>query len=364
MRRLAPLLALSALLLAAPAAPAATIGVVDGQLRYAGEPGESNTGSIALKDGSEYQLLVNAFGEDAVPLTLGPGCRVGEYAGDIRCTKEGVSSIAVTLGDGSDSFNVGDVPVPVTYSGGSGTDRASYFREQAVAVTITVDGQANDGPSGRDNVLDVESLSGSPFADTLALGLAGGQLGGGAGDDRLTGSPVADVIHAAYVESVGTDSGSFYPNGTDTVKCGGGQDFVYADSTDKLDPDCEAFGRDVPGPATGFEFIGSNGPDRISAPYGWEPSVIFGRGGDDLLISGFAGARRIVGGSGNDRIQGGGGYFSPAQRIEGGSGNDRIRARDAGKGFRDVILCGPGRDTAIVDRRDSVSSCERVLRSR
>jgi hypothetical protein len=36
-----------------------------------------------------------------------------------------------------------------------------------------------------------------------------------------------------------------------------------------------------------------------------------------------------------------------------------LRARD---NQRDVVDCGPGRDTAYVDRLDRVSGCERVKR--
>jgi len=45
--------------------------------------------------------------------------------------------------------------------------------------------------------------------------------------------------------------------------------------------------------------------------------------------------------------------------IEAKGGRDVIFARD---GERDVIDCGTERDTAVVDRLDVVSNCERVLR--
>jgi len=48
--------------------------------------------------------------------------------------------------------------------------------------------------------------------------------------------------------------------------------------------------------------------------------------------------------------------------LLGGAGNDvndRINARD---GNLDFIQCGAGRDVAIVDRLDSLSECEVVLR--
>jgi serralysin len=358
MRRLAPLLALTALLAAPALADAATVSVVGGQLRFVAASGERNGSGIELADTGEYRVWANDL-----KLTAGQGCTQAAGGSEARCPGTGVTSIAISLGDRDDGFNIGEIPVPLTLSGGTGKDQVSYFREDAVPLAITADDQPNDGPAGRDNIAsDIEWLFGGPFADTLQIGPGGGTVIGREGDDRLTGGAGPDLIEAAYVEDVGTDSGSFYRHGTDTIKCGAGQDFVLADSTDKIDPDCDAVGKDVP--SGGFEFMGSNGPDRISVRYGWSPSVVFGRGGDDLLITSFAGAQRIVGGAGNDRIQGGGTYFSPAQRLEGGSGNDRIRARDPGKGWRDVIICGPGRDHAIVDRRDSVSGCERVSRSR
>jgi hypothetical protein len=261
-----------------------------------------------------------------------------------------------------DHFVFGDLGAPMALSGGPGTDGTRYFPLEERSMSVTADGQPDDGPLGRDNIAtDVETVSGGVFADKVMNGVDGGSVGGGPGDDRLMGNVGNDTMHAAYVESVGLDSGSFYPQGTDTITCGGGRDFVYADETDSVASDCEAVGRRVPGKP--FLFTGSNAADRISVPYGWTPATVNGRGGGDLLISSFAGATRMYGGSGNDRIDAGSDH-GPGQRIEGGSGNDRIRARETREPARDFVFCGPGRDTAIVDRLDRVSGCERVLRAR
>jgi len=64
-------------------------------------------------------------------------------------------------------------------------------------------------------------------------------------------------------------------------------------------------------------------------------------------------ANVIRGGQGDDEIKGG-----PGQDIlEGGEGDDQIFARD---GEHDVVDCGFGEDSAIVDSIDTVSHCERV----
>jgi Tol biopolymer transport system component len=82
--------------------------------------------------------------------------------------------------------------------------------------------------------------------------------------------------------------------------------------------------------------------------------TVCGLAGDDFL-SGDEGADRIRGGAGNDRIFDYGGK----DRLEGGSGNDVISARD---GRRDVVVGGPGRDSARVDRIDRVIGVEEVTR--
>lgn len=79
-----------------------------------------------------------------------------------------------------------------------------------------------------------------------------------------------------------------------------------------------------------------------------------GRSGDDVL-RGLAGDDCIAGQAGHDHLIGGAG----ADRLLGGQGNDRIDARD---GSRDRVICGPGRDRAVVDGLDRVRGCERTLR--
>lgn len=84
--------------------------------------------------------------------------------------------------------------------------------------------------------------------------------------------------------------------------------------------------------------------------------LIRGGGGGDR-ISGGGGVDALYGDAGNDTLIGGAG----ADRIFGGAGNDTIAAFDR---TRDVIDCGPGRDTVVADRIDVVRGCERVTRRR
>jgi hypothetical protein len=83
--------------------------------------------------------------------------------------------------------------------------------------------------------------------------------------------------------------------------------------------------------------------------------VLRGLGGNDRLF-GRGGSDRLFGGLGNDRLVGGPG----ADTLEGGPGRDVLETRD---GTRDIVRCGPGRDTAIADRSDWVGQdCELVRR--
>ena len=78
-------------------------------------------------------------------------------------------------------------------------------------------------------------------------------------------------------------------------------------------------------------FFGRAGNDELYGRRG--PDTLFGQRGRDLLS----------GGSGPDILDGGRGVDS----LYGGYGDDVILAQD---GNLDVIVCGPGRDIAWVDR--------------
>jgi hypothetical protein len=125
-------------------------------------------------------------------------------------------------------------------------------------------------------------------------------IGGSAGADRLAGTGKGDVIAAGA--------------GNDRILAGKGNDLV-----------CAGPGHD--------RVVGDRGNDRL-----------FGGPGNDI----------VFGGPGNDRIDPGPGR----DHVFAGAGNDRIVARDR---RRDVIDCGFGHDTAIVDRIDRTRHCENVI---
>jgi hypothetical protein len=99
----------------------------------------------------------------------------------------------------------------------------------------------------------------------------------------------------------------------------------------------------VPASVMALTLVGTPKPDLLRGSK--QGDKVFGLGANDRLY-GFAGNDLIVGGPGKDKMYG-------------GTGNDRLEARD---GQRDLVDCGPGNDTAVVDSIDQVVSCEHVQR--
>lgn len=89
----------------------------------------------------------------------------------------------------------------------------------------------------------------------------------------------------------------------------------------------------IVGSRQGDALKGTSGADRLYGKSGADR--LFGLGGRDLL----------VGGSGRDH-------------LDGGTGDDRILARDSAA---DTVVCGRGRDRAVVDTADITRRCEEVV---
>jgi uncharacterized delta-60 repeat protein len=154
-----------------------------------------------------------------------------------------------------------------------------------------------------------------------------------AGNDRLRGGPAGDLLcgeagNDQIDGEAGSDQlfGDFCPGAKLAAAAGEGNDVVR-------------------GGAGNDRLAGGGGKDRLD-----------GGAGRDTL-SGGAGNDRLSGGAGNDTLTGGSGR----NRYAGGPGNDKLSAAN---GKRERVDCGAGRDSAVVDRRDRVRGCERVVRRR
>jgi len=108
------------------------------------------------------------------------------------------------------------------------------------------------------------------------------------------------------------------------------------------------------GTRAGDRLLGLAGNDTLKGLAGAD--CLFGGRGNDRLNGG-TGNDRLTGNAGNDTLTGGRGRNT----YSGGRGNDTIKATNR---RAEKVDCGPGRDTAKVDRKDRVRHCERIRRAR
>ena len=211
------------------------------------------------------------------------------------------------------------------------------------------------------------------------------------------GDLICGTNHGDRIDSAGGDDDLWPGAGNDRLDAGPGDDKVYAEDDD--DEIWGGDGRDHILGQKGHDIVeGGDGDDYAFGDIGND--VFDGGGGSDRLLGG-RGRDRINGGAGDDRIHGGDGN----DRLHAGAGDDRIgRGSNVFQGDRgddivyagaghdvirerhgldtiyggpgndtfhtndkqpDRIVCGPGRDVAVVDRRDHVHrTCERVVYAR
>jgi Ca2+-binding RTX toxin-like protein len=196
------------------------------------------------------------------------------------------------------------------YAPSGGTIAFGPGQRSAIVTVPVVDDDAVEGPEAFGVAILEVTTDGVqvPTLTTVAV----------ADDDFLPGRCANPVAGTAAGEALGGG-----PAG-DRITGGGGDDVITTLAGD----DCAG---------------GGTGADRIALG----PGADTGDGG--------TGADLVAGGTGNDRLAGGPG----PDDLRGGTGGDRITARD---GVRDRVDCGPGRDVAILDRRDAAAGCEVVRR--
>jgi Ca2+-binding RTX toxin-like protein len=279
--------------------------------------------------------------------------------------------------------------------GGPGVDSLD-FQGRGLPVTITQNGDADDGGSGEgDNVgSDIETLIGGKGDDTISGGGVSNTIFGSFGDDVISGGAGADrtiqgnegndLLNGDAGDDVGISGGA----GNDRVSGGAGNDFILGsfDEEPGIDDD-ELNGG--PGVDTvsyfnaGLAFSSAGLPLSLSldnvANDGAGDHDNIGSNVEDLVggpgpdrLRGNSAANQLDGGSGDDRILGGGGNDAlngerGADRLAGGRGQDLL-AGGAGPdsltsrgGGADEVSCGGSVDLVRGDRSDRIrGDCERV----
>ncbi len=154
-------------------------------------------------------------------------------------------------GDGNDTFLMGSVSdCGDEVNGGAGTDKVDY-QYRTAALTITVDGSANDGlASEADNLkTDVEVIVGGTAADTITGGTGNETIHGGAGNDVISGGAGNDTL-------IGNA-------GDDTLNGAAGDDLFEAEGDDDVFANYATVTTDNKG--SGADLMnGGTGTDKIT----------------------------------------------------------------------------------------------------
>ncbi len=348
---------LSMLTGAGAVAHGATVSFAGDVLTYDAAPGEENLlelrrGAVASDCASRPApcLVIDERNYWYVSITSFPAERCSKTP-DTGVECDVPSSVIVNAGDAND--NIGDWDGPSQINGGSGDD----------VLTGRGGEDTLHGDSGSD------SLYGYDGNDTL---------NGGDGDDYLEGYATA----VAGGDTLTTSGSDTYVGGSgrDLVDYGGRDDSLSISldgaRNDGAPGEADSVGADVErvrggtandtltGSAAPNQLIGESGDDTLRGAGGEDylyadggNDVLFGEDGQDVL-QGANGDDQLNGGPGVDSFNGDGDWHCEAC----GLGADRIDARD---GLSELVTCGGGEDTAILDHNDRIyiqQHCEQVQR--
>ncbi|WP_440071741.1 hypothetical protein [Streptosporangium sp. OZ121] len=255
--RLSLLVAMSTVAIGATAGPGhaadtSRVEIVNGKIVYTGSAG-FNDAVVSLNE-ANGRLRVSDLGGTTL-VTSSPEC-VSLSGGTVVECATTITVMDAHLGDGHDRFRsnipltafveggagmdtyfagTSQGPSNVTFSGGAGLDEIDYSASDEGGVFVTIDNVRNDGRYlDTDNVgMDVESVVGTAFADTLIGNDFDNGLKGLAGRDTLKGKGGSDDVDSR--------ENLFSQNitGADVIDCGSGEDTLYYDKADPEPPNCE-----------------------------------------------------------------------------------------------------------------------------
>jgi Ca2+-binding RTX toxin-like protein len=117
-----------------------------------------------------------------------------------------------------------------TLDGGAGTDTASYASASAgVLVNLALTAAQNTHNAGTDTLLNIESLRGSAYSDTLLSNTGANTLFGGAGNDLLAGGLGNDTLTGGIGQDTFAFNSTLGAGNIDTIT-----DFNVANDTIRL----------------------------------------------------------------------------------------------------------------------------------
>ncbi len=284
---------------------------------YAGE------GNNVVRTGSNSTNFVDVY--------AGNGNDDIRTGGGIDFIRPGDGNNTVNTGAGNDGVFL--LPVftsDIPFSGknfidlGSGNDQASVVTDGPTEVR---------GGSGNDivtvNGMGNANLTGGDGNDSLRAGDGNNFLSAGAGNDFVNAGTGNNVIDAGDGNDQVTVGSFFAPGvGVNLIHSGSGNDVVRVSSN--------VLGVVFAGDGDDEVVIGFK-PSFFTGPAGTGAGVVFGGGGNDILLGGPSGDL-LFGDSGNDLISGGLG----ADALYGGAGSDllfdgQVKAASSGDTLRQIL---------------------------
>ncbi|WP_297324799.1 calcium-binding protein [Nitrosomonas sp.] len=323
---------------------------------------EGGEGNDALDGGS------NSFGKggdtasyakatDAVIVDLVAGTAIGGAGDDTLTNVENIIGSAFSdalIGDdfnanelyggkGDDTLAGGDGDDILTgglgndfLDGGKGGGDIASYSDAAGAVTVNLVTGIATGGAGKDVLLNVESATGSSYADTITGDGGWNVLDGGAGNDSLNGAGGGDTLHGGSGDDSlsGGDSDDWLDggDGNDVLNGGAGANDTadYSNATSGVNVNLLA------GVATG-----GFGNDTLLSV-----ENVNGSFGASNTLTGNAGSNQLTGGFDKDTLSGGAGDDT----LWGNDGDDTLN----GGAGADSMNGGWGNDSYVVDNVDDV----------
>ena len=276
------------------AAHAGTVSVSSGVLTYTAAPGEANSLTVSYFTTNPPQPPGISVSEGQVPVIAGDGCQQVFFNYAI-CTDP--TSIVINLSDGDDR-GYGDSPA--TIYGGDGDDLIAS--------------------AGGD-----DHLYGQGDDDTIWSGNGTDLSDGGNGDDVFahdcSGDRCDDDKNDVIIGGDGIDEANYrWSSEPLNITLDGLANDGRSGEHDNVGEDVEnVFGGDVDD-----VIVGGPGPNRLYGGSSGGPTtdVLEGLGGDDTLIGADYGTDTLIGGEGDDNLDGG--LNGGKDTLDGGPGDDRV----------------------------------------
>jgi Ca2+-binding RTX toxin-like protein len=246
------------------------------------------------------------YGNSTANLLFGYGGDDSLYGGAGDDTMLGGSGVDIVVGGaGDDELWGGDGAD--TLDGGDGIDLVRYLDSESGVVVDLNTGTALDGFGSTDNLISIEQVHGSGFADRISGDASDNRLFGWAGEDTISGGEGDDIILGGLGDDLlfggAGDDEIWGEAGNDRLDGGEGADLVrYLNATAGVVADLVA----------GYALDGMGGIDQLISI-----EHVHGSGFADLLI-GSAEANRLFGMGGNDTLFGAAGNDT----LSGGAGGD------------------------------------------